>query len=289
MIDFMVILIILAFIWIIFAVVQDMKSREIANWLNFSLIIFALAFRALYSIFAWDYRYILFGLFGLVVFFIVGNLFYYCRLFAGGDAKLLIALGAIIPLANNWYENFLIFLIFTIALLAFGGIYSLVFSGFLANLHRKRFFSEFLKEIKQNLVHFFMLVILAGILASAGMFLDEITLYLLALFILLLPLLYFYTRSIEKTCMIRYVDVKDLTIGDWTAERLAVNLGKGKKKRIIEPNWEGLSEEELSLLRNHYKEKVLVKQGIPFSPSFLFALLALVIIKYYFNANWGLF
>ena len=29
----------------IFAVVQDLKKREIANWVNFSLIIFALGFR----------------------------------------------------------------------------------------------------------------------------------------------------------------------------------------------------------------------------------------------------
>jgi Flp pilus assembly protein protease CpaA len=289
MIDFMIVLILLAFLWIIFAIVQDMKSREIANWLNFSLIIFALAFRILYSIFAWDYRYILFGLFGLVVFFIVGNIFYYCRLFAGGDAKLLIALGAIIPLANNLYENCLIFLIFTIALLAFGGIYSLVFSGFLANLNRKKFTSEFLKEIRQNTLHFFMLLFLAVILAAVGMLLNEITLYFLAAFIILLPVLYFYTQAIEKTCMIRYVNVKDLTVGDWTAEKIIVNLGKGKKKKIIEPNWEGLSEEELSLLKNHYQDKVLVKQGIPFSPSFLFAILAIVIIRYYFNGDWRLF
>jgi len=43
---------ILALIWIVFATVQDLKMREIANWLNFSLIIFALGFRFFYSLFS---------------------------------------------------------------------------------------------------------------------------------------------------------------------------------------------------------------------------------------------
>lgn len=40
-----VFLIVLCLIWIAFAVIQDLRKREIANWLNFSLIIFAIAFR----------------------------------------------------------------------------------------------------------------------------------------------------------------------------------------------------------------------------------------------------
>ena len=83
-----IILIILALIWIVFAVVQDFKYREIANWLSFSLIIFALAIRLFYSIFSNNYNYVLFGLAGLGVFFILAYGFYYMRLFAGGDAKL---------------------------------------------------------------------------------------------------------------------------------------------------------------------------------------------------------
>ncbi|MBI2056754.1 hypothetical protein HYT91_00690 [Candidatus Pacearchaeota archaeon] len=44
-------LVALALVWMIFAVVQDLKKREIANWVNFSLIIFALGFRFFYSLF----------------------------------------------------------------------------------------------------------------------------------------------------------------------------------------------------------------------------------------------
>ena len=37
--------------WIIFATVQDLKTREVANWLTFSLISFGIAFYAFTSIF----------------------------------------------------------------------------------------------------------------------------------------------------------------------------------------------------------------------------------------------
>jgi len=37
------------------------------------------------------------GLIGLGIFFVLGNALYYGRMFAGGDAKLMIALGAVLP------------------------------------------------------------------------------------------------------------------------------------------------------------------------------------------------
>ena len=40
-----VFLIVLCLIWIAFAVIQDLRKREIANWLNFSLLFFMIAFR----------------------------------------------------------------------------------------------------------------------------------------------------------------------------------------------------------------------------------------------------
>jgi Flp pilus assembly protein protease CpaA len=67
----------LAFIWIVFAVIQDLKSKEIANWLNFSLIIFALGFRFFYPFFNGNntlqgFSFFYQGLLGLGIFFISG-------------------------------------------------------------------------------------------------------------------------------------------------------------------------------------------------------------------------
>lgn len=78
--------------------------------------------------------------------------------------------------------------------------------------------------------------------------------------------------------MIYLVPVSVLTIGDW----LVKSVKAGKK--IIKPNWEGLSEEELRIIRKNVKGKVLVKYGLPFTPSFLIGFLAMLIL-FYFRIN----
>ena len=101
-------LIALAIVWMSFGSIQDLKQREISNWLNFSLIIFALAFRFFYSLFnSENFLFFYQGLIGLGIFFVIGNLFYYSRLFAGGDAKLMISLGTILGFSNSFFEKYM--------------------------------------------------------------------------------------------------------------------------------------------------------------------------------------
>ena len=275
-------LFILTFIWLIFAVIQDFKYREIANWLNFSLIIFALAIRAFYSAFSADYKYILFGIAGLAIGFILANVFYYARMFAGGDAKLLIALGAVIPFADTWRENMLIGLIFLASLLFIGGIYSLVYSGILAHNNKLKFKNKFKQEFKKNKKYFYLALIIAIFIVLVAFYFNEFIFIVFALIIFIFPWLYIYTKAVEESCMLKLVNVKDLTIGDWLAEKITV------KDKEINPYWEGLNEEQLHLIQKNYRKKVLVKQGIPFSLSFLLAFLVLIYIKYNMNGDWNL-
>jgi Flp pilus assembly protein protease CpaA len=86
--------------WIVFAVVQDLRTREISNWLTFSLIGIVLAYRAFYSLESGDLDFFLFGVFGVAAFWILGYVFYYGRVFAGGDVKLLRGIGGILPYKN---------------------------------------------------------------------------------------------------------------------------------------------------------------------------------------------
>jgi Flp pilus assembly protein protease CpaA len=50
-------LFILGLVWILFATIQDIKKREIADWLSFSLIIFAIGFRFFYSLFEGNFSF----------------------------------------------------------------------------------------------------------------------------------------------------------------------------------------------------------------------------------------
>jgi len=270
-------LIVLALVWIVIAIVQDFRKREVANWLNFSLIAIALSYRAFLSIFFWNHLYFINGLIGFAVFFGLANLFYYSRVFAGGDAKLLMGLGAVLPFSFFFYENLQIFLYFIILLMFAGSIYGLLYSIVLSYGNRQAFSKEFLKQFKNNkrliLVFLIPSIFLFILLSIIG----EYILILLPLLILVFPFLYIYAKSIEESCMIKSVYAKKLTEGDWLYREVRVG------RQRVKPNWEGLSKKELKILRKSRK-KILIKEGIPFTPSFLFALLILILLR---NSNWS--
>ena len=138
----------LAFFAVLFAVVQDLRTREISNWVTFSLIGFVLAYRAFYSIYSDDVMFFFYGLIGIVLFTGLGYLFYYSKVFAGGDAKLLFGIGGIFPY-YSFYDYIYYGLGFVLTLFAFGVVYTLIYSLFLVGKNyssfRKSFFEHFHK------------------------------------------------------------------------------------------------------------------------------------------------
>ncbi len=268
-------LLILGIIWIIFAVIQDFRKREVDNIWNFSLIAFVLAYRASVSAYSGNYWFLVNGILGLVIFLILGNLFYYARLFAGGDAKLVIALGTILSLDYNWLINFKIFGMFILLFLVTGSIYVLFWSFFLVFRNWNRFRKEFVKQCKNYKALFFIAIIFA-LLWILFSFIQPM-LILIAIVIFLFPILFVFSKSVEESCMIKSTAPDKVTEGDWLYEDIIVN---GKK---ISANWEGVSNEELKSIKKYYRRKILIKQGIPFTPSFLFAFVGLIIIAWKFG------
>jgi len=261
-------LLVLAFIWIVFATIQDLKTREIANWLNFSLIVFALGFRFFYSLFFQQgFEFFYQGVIGLGIFFILGNIFYYGKLFAGGDAKLLIALGAILPLSLNFNTNLKIFTFFLLLFLIVGAIYSLVVSFVLCLRNFKNFKKEFSKLLRKNKKQVYLPMILGLILMILGFL--EVSSFFFGIFIFILPYLYFYSKAVEEVCMVKKINSRNLREGDWLYKNIKIG------KNILKVNWNGLTKKEISFLRKN-KKFVLIKQGIPFSPTFLISFLIFI-------------
>ena len=269
-------LIVLALIWIVFATVQDLRVREVANWLNFSLIIFALGFRFFYSLFVESSSFNFFyqGLIGLGIFFIIGNLFYYGRIFAGGDAKLMIALGPILGFSHNLTINLKIYLTFVVIFLFVGGFYGIFNSVVLSLKNSKKFKKEFTNFLKKhrNLVG---LVMFLGLVIMVLGFYDNLIFYL-GVLVFILPYLYLFAKSVDESCMVEKIKTSKLTVGDWLYKDVKV---KGK---VIRKSWGGLTKTQIRNIKKKHKE-VWIKQGIAFVPVFLISFL--ILLLFYF-LNW---
>lgn len=261
-------LILLGFVWIIFAVVQDLKKREIANWLNFSLVIFALIFRFFYSLFdnqgfAFFYQ----GIIGFGILFVIGNLLYYGKVFAGGDAKLMIALGAVIPFSEDLLMNISSILLFLLLFLIVGAFYGVVLAVILGIKNKRKFVKEFSKQFEKK-KNIFYISLVFGIVLIILAFFESLFLYL-AILVFIAPYIYFSAKSIDESCMVKKIDIKYLTEGDWLYGDIKIG------RRLIKAKWSGLSKEEIIFLRKR-KKNILIRQGIPFSPVFLISYLGLI-------------
>ena len=266
--DGIIFLFVLALVWIVFAVAQDLRSREVANWLNFSLIIFALGFRFFYCLFSQNnFAFFYQGLIGLGIFFILGNLLYYGRMFAGGDAKLMIALGAILPLSESFLINTKIFILFFLIFLFSGTFYGLSWSLFLSLRNFKNFKKEFSERlIKNKKLIYFIMFFGAGLIALGFI---ENFLFFLGVLVFILPCFYVYAKSVDESCMIKKVKTNRLREGDWLYKGIKVG------RKLIKPSWDGLSKQDIRLIKKKYKE-IKIRQGVPFTPVFLISFLILI-------------
>jgi len=267
-----VFLVVLALVWIIFASIQDIRKREVANWLNFSLIIFALGFRFFYSIFNYDidgFNFFIQGLAGFGIFFVLGNFFYYSRIFAGGDAKLMMALGAILPFSDSFAMNLKIFAIFLFIFLFVGAVYGLMWSFVLALKNPRGFKREFVKIFKSYKKRICVVMLVGLIIMILGFY--EILLLFTGILIFITPYLFIYAKAIEESCMIQKVNLNKLREGDWLYKDL--KLGKTE----IKSKWEGLTKKDIRYIKQKYKGKsVEIKQGVPFVPVFLISFVLLI-------------
>jgi len=269
----MIFLIFLGFVWIVFAVVQDLRKREIANWLNFSLVVFALAFRLFYCLFNNNgYEFFLEGLLGFGIFFVIGNMLYYGKVFAGGDAKLMIGLGAVIPFSGSFTVNLNSMLIFLLFFLVSGAFYGIILSIILGVRNRKMFAKEFSREFKDRKKLFYISLIIGIAFLILG-FVESFFIYL-GILAFIAPYIYLSAKSIDEACMVKNISTKYLTEGDWLYRD--IKLGR----KMIKAKWSGLSKEEISILRKK-KKNVLIRQGIPFSPVFLISYAGLIYILLY--------
>jgi len=254
---------------LIIASLQDFKRREVDNWLNLMILFSGIGFICFSAIFSLNYSVIVYGISLIILMFIAANLFYYGRVFAGGDAKLLFAMSVFL-VGKDFFSSMANAGIFLVFVLFSGSIYGIFYSLilFFANFRKTK--KEF-KRIFENL--YLRYSVYVGIILFALSYVDFFFLWISFIF-LVMPVLYAFAKSIEKSVMVKELSAKSLREGDLLAEEIRF------KNRNFICDWEGLRKADINFLKG-YKKKIKIKEGIPFVPAILMAFLFYIPLKDY--------
>ncbi len=254
-----------------FASAADIKSKEIPDWLSFSLLAAALGVRFLYSLHSGNWMYLLWGILGAAALFLIGCVLYYTKQWGGGDAKLIMALGAIFATRPFFVRGELPFLTsIAVNIIVVGSIYGLFWVFYLYVTNFKVATMEALRIMKKYRKRRIALLSAGVLLAVSAFFVQfpdlKMMLYLLAVVVVLYSFLVYFVKAVEAVGMFERLPIRKLAEGDWIAETVKV-----EGKVICSAKDNGISKEQILALKRAKVKDVLVKEGIPFVPSFLIA------------------
>ncbi|MEM5793897.1 MAG: A24 family peptidase [Candidatus Aenigmatarchaeota archaeon] len=257
--------------------IWDLKTTEIPDSIPHAMIVIAILIALARSFYEQSFFPFVYSLACGTILFAFGFTLYYSGQWGGGDAKVLSAIGFLIPnmIKSSWFDRILPFpfsgmVSYTLNVFFVGTAYMLFYSFVLAFINRK-IIASFSKEVKAsaNLIAIFSLALLfvftALNLYLCHLFDIQINLQLLltnSLLPLLLTLGIFmvwkFTKSVEEVGFKKRIPVSKLKVGDVLAESKL---------------WEGITQKELIKIKKSGKKYVTIKEGVRFAPAFPLALL----------------
>ena len=179
----------------------------------------------------------------------------------------MVSLGAILPFSGIFSVNLNIFLCFLLIFLFAAAIYSIISIIYFSLRNFKDFRKEFSVQLRKNKKLLYPILFLGIIVMILGFF--ENLFFIFGILIFILPYFYVYVKAVDECCMIKEIKTSQLREGDWLYKDIKIG------KKIIKAKWEGLKKEEIKKLKKKYK-RIKIRQGIPFSPTFLISFLILI-------------
>jgi len=256
------ILLSLGFIGLVVASLFDIKTREVPDWLNYSLIASGLGIRLIYSLSTNLWAYFLYALLALGIVFIFSSIMYYTKQWGGGDAKLLMALSVLFA----YFPSQNLFLLrFILNILIAGSVYGILYSIYFVLKKPKEVKQELMKIIKKW--HKVSTAVLIAILVVSFFIPDNIIKIIIlssAILLLFYQIVSILIKAIEKVHLFKTIPISKLTEGDWVTKDIIIN-----KKKIYSKDSPGIEKWQIAELKKHKIYSVPIKEGIPFVPAFL--------------------
>lgn len=259
---------------LLLASITDIKKKEVPDWLSIGGIAAGLGMTLIRSLVGWNAWFFLYSLFGVGIGAAIGFGLFYSRQWGGGDAKLLMAVGAFLGFELSSNSRLISFILL---LGAVGCVYGACWSVFLAVKHRKRFAKHWKSLLGGGAFRLLRTAfICAGCFGAvlSLLFLEDALLKsgLAAMFMLcaMLPYLWAFAKAVELSAMFKRISPTKLGEGDWIAQDI---VWRGRK--ICSRFDYGLTKKQLSILLRMYRlgklKRILIKEGFPFVPAFLIA------------------
>ena len=202
----------------------------------------------------------------------ISYLLFYTGTWGGGDAKLFVGLGALLPIyqpavSAPWPWLMTLW----INMLIFSSIFGIFGSAYLAIKHKEKFMAELKSLASKNKQFFYFVPVLVVLPAGLLYFGMPSEIILASLLILIFPFLYLALKSVENACMYKHIPPHKLVEGDWIAEDICVG------NYIYKPAKSGVEKKDINKLVELEKQgklkSVLVKDGLPHIPGMLAGLL----------------
>lgn len=279
----------ISIIALIIATITDLKSREVPDYLNFSLIGLGGAIGAILSIINWSIWPILTAAGGFLAAYVFSLIMYYSGQWGGGDAKMLMGLGTLHGVTFLGPESFItqggfpIFFTMIITILIAGAIYSLFYVIILTIIKWNKIKKTLKKEMKNKSVRVQKWISLGVLILGILFFIlaPQTSMKIISISFSLMVCLGLYASStlkiIERAVFIKTTPVNKLVEGDWIAKDVIV-----QGEFICGPKTLGVEETHIKQLKKHHIKTVSVKEGVPFIPGFLLGYLIILIFGNWF-------
>ena len=270
--DFQTVSLITAFGGSALAAAWDLKTTEIPDHIPHAMIIIALLIFSIQSLLENNFWPITISLITGTVLFALGFLMYKSGQWGGGDAKILAAIGFLLPQPIGFTPTYFPFPIsFLINVFIVGAAYMLIYATVLAVFNKKIILS-FMSDLKASsklfglgsvslLAAFVILNYSLSAFFGVGISLSSIlyqSLIPLAMTVGIL-LIWKFARAVEGTGFTKKIVVSKLRVGDVLLESKV---------------WDGITEKQLVKIKKSRKKFVWIKEGVRFAPTFPLALAA---------------
>ena len=261
-----------AFVGSSIAAIWDLKTTEIPDQIPYIMMAVALVAYGVQAYAESNYWIILNSLIAGLSFLGFGFLMYYFGQWGGGDAKLLSAIGFLLPTAPSGFSNLLFpfSLSFLFNLFLVGAAYMLVYASILAMMNTK-IIERFISDVKSSSNIFvlgsmplFLIFVILNLLISnflsirinAEFLINNSVLPLIATIFIFV--IWKFAKAVEEVGFKKKIPIQKLRVGD-VPEYFKL--------------WEGITDKELRKIKSSGKKIIWIKEGIRFGGAFPLALL----------------